>query len=160
MSFSLSVAKDRIKFSAAHFTIFTDKEAERLHGHNYYISITVKSKQVDALGFCMPLSDLKDESYKISQTLDEKILIAETNPYSEVKTADGQVDVKWSHKRYSFPEEDVLILPISNVTCENLAFWFWQELAQKIPKKMITHLKVTVSETQGQEASYAKGLTE
>jgi hypothetical protein len=39
-SWSIQIDKDYLKFSAAHFLIFPDGTAERLHGHNYKVYAT------------------------------------------------------------------------------------------------------------------------
>nr|HPI41863.1 6-carboxytetrahydropterin synthase [Pseudobdellovibrionaceae bacterium] len=39
--FSLKLSKDEFKFSSAHFLIFNDHQAERLHGHNYQVEFEV-----------------------------------------------------------------------------------------------------------------------
>ena len=36
---TLHITKEVHKFSAAHYTIFTATERERLHGHNYFVSV-------------------------------------------------------------------------------------------------------------------------
>ena len=36
---TLRIGKESHKFSAAHFTVFSASERERLHGHNYGVSI-------------------------------------------------------------------------------------------------------------------------
>ena len=36
-SWSIDIQKEYFKFSAAHFLIFPDGTAERLHGHNYRV---------------------------------------------------------------------------------------------------------------------------
>ena len=40
-SWSIELEKEYFKFSAAHFLIFPDGSAERLHGHNYRVFIEV-----------------------------------------------------------------------------------------------------------------------
>lgn len=41
-TFSLSIAKSDFKFNAAHFMVFGDGTRERLHGHNYQVSVSVR----------------------------------------------------------------------------------------------------------------------
>ena len=38
---TLHIDKQAHKFSAAHFTIFSETERERLHGHNYGVSARI-----------------------------------------------------------------------------------------------------------------------
>lgn len=162
MGFKLKIAKDRIKFSAAHFTIFSKDKAERLHGHNYYVSIEVHTETVDELGFAISMETVKQQSYALSQQLDEYVLIPENNPYLQQEINGSQVNVKWKDKSYSFPKQDVKILPVSNITCENLALWFWQNLSTNLPQYLnsqLKYLEVSVKETYGQEASYGENLS-
>ena len=155
MAFRLKITKDRIKFSVAHFTIFSETQAERLHGHNYYVSLEVRVSDVDPLGFAASMDDLKTASYKISQELDEYVLVPTQNPHLKISEIKDQVEVLWNSKQYLFPKEDVRLLDISNVTCENLAQWFWQRLVKEL-SPTIEHLEITVRETHGQEAIYGK----
>ena len=41
---SIEVDKEYLKFSAAHFLIFPDGSAERLHGHNYRVYVEVEAE--------------------------------------------------------------------------------------------------------------------
>ena len=41
---SIEVDKEYLKFSAAHFLIFPDGSAERLHGHNYRVYVSVEAR--------------------------------------------------------------------------------------------------------------------
>lgn len=153
MSYKIKIEKDRIKFSSAHFTIFSANEAERLHGHNYYLSIEVHTDTVDGLGFAMDMKPLKDTAYELSQKLDEFILLPSENPFLKITKSNEQVQCTWNNKNYSFPLTDVQILPLSNITCENLAFWFWQQMKNQLPKS-VKKLSVSVKETNGQESIY------
>ena len=38
---SIDIQKEYFKFSAAHFLIFPDGTAERLHGHNYRVFVEI-----------------------------------------------------------------------------------------------------------------------
>ena len=38
---SIDIQKEAFKFSAAHFLIFPDGSAERLHGHNYRVYVEI-----------------------------------------------------------------------------------------------------------------------
>ncbi len=153
MAYKIKIEKDRIKFSSAHFTIFGPTQAERLHGHNYYVTIEIQTHKVDALGFATDMKPLKDIAFELSQFLDEYILVPEANPYLKITKTNHQVECQWHNKTYSFPIDDVRILPLTNITCENLAFWFWQKMQPQLPKA-VNWLGVSVKETHGQESIY------
>ena len=38
---TIRLAKENMKFSAAHFTIFSASERERLHGHNFRVEVDI-----------------------------------------------------------------------------------------------------------------------
>ena len=44
---TLHIDKQAHKFSAAHFTIFSETERERLHGHNYGVSARIVAAMGD-----------------------------------------------------------------------------------------------------------------
>ena len=46
----IEVDKEYLKFSAAHFLIFPDGSAERLHGHNYRVYVEVEAGDSDVHG--------------------------------------------------------------------------------------------------------------
>ena len=39
--FRIDIARELFKFSCAHMTVFPDGTKERLHGHNYYVGVTL-----------------------------------------------------------------------------------------------------------------------
>ena len=44
--FEVRLAKERFKFAASHFTIFSESRGERLHGHNYKLEVTARFQQL------------------------------------------------------------------------------------------------------------------
>ena len=55
---SIAVQKDYLKFSAAHFLIFPDGTAERLHGHNYKVLVEVHT-DLDKHGLVLNFREIK-----------------------------------------------------------------------------------------------------
>ena len=43
---TLYIDKESHKFSAAHYTIFSATERERLHGHNYVVVVELSAKML------------------------------------------------------------------------------------------------------------------
>ena len=158
MGYKVRVAKERIKFSAAHFTIFGPTSAERLHGHNYYLSLEVETHELDPLGFATDMRQLKNIAYSLSQKLDEYVLLPQANPHLQIRQEKSSITCQWGTKVYTFPSEDVQLLKISNITCENLAFWFWTQIQPQMGKS-IKRLAVTVKETHGQESTFESEVT-
>ena len=48
---TIDILKEDIKFSAAHFTVFSATERERLHGHNFHVGLSVTAP-VGSNGMC------------------------------------------------------------------------------------------------------------
>ena len=58
MSFSLSCAKEDFKFSSAHF-VAHDGGREKLHGHNYRLSVSLTSGSIGEDGTVLDFAELK-----------------------------------------------------------------------------------------------------
>lgn len=156
MGFNIHLGKENFKFSCSHFTIFSEKDAERLHGHNYQISIDLKVGEVDPkLGFAFDFNLVKPHIKSLCDELDEFILIPTRSPYLKVTEQGKQVEVKFHTKTYSFPKEDARLLPITNISTEELAKYFGENLSERISGlKGWTEMKVSVEETRGQSVSF------
>ena len=155
MSFQIRLAKESFKFSASHFTIFGPGESERLHGHNYYVAAEIGIRQLRAdIGMAFDFNLVKPVLARICKELDEYVLLAGTSDYLKFQEAESSVTVSFAKKVYSFPVEDVKILPVCNVTSEELAVWigqkFQDELSKLIAHVVITDLAISVEETRGQ----------
>ena len=50
--FSVSVSKDYLTFSAAHFLTIPNHKCESLHGHNYVVTVVVEGPVDRATGHC------------------------------------------------------------------------------------------------------------
>lgn len=156
MSFVVRLAKENMKFSGSHFTIFGPADAERLHGHNYYVSVLFKVQELQPqLGLAFDFNLMKPLVRKICEELDERVLVPEKSSFLKVNRRNAQVEVQFARKFYSLPSEDVVLLPIANVTSEELARWIATRLASDLPKSAgVKHLQVSVEETRGQSVSY------
>jgi len=81
------------------------------------------------------------------------MLLATEHPLIRVEVADREVTVTFREKRWVFPREDCMLLPIGNTTAEQLAWWIAQELRQELKPRMgvgIETLEVSVDENHGQ----------
>lgn len=154
--YTVHLAKEPFKFSCSHFTILGPDRAERLHGHNYQMKVSI---QVDGtnekLGFAFDFNDVKPIIRALCDELDERILLASQSPYLKLKSEAGAVEVQFSKKRYVFPMEDILTLPLVNITSEELARYSGERFKKDFAHlKYWTSLEVNVEETRGQSVSY------
>ena len=138
-----------IRFSSAHL-LPGHKKCGILHGHTYAIHAKVYGEK-DEHDFILDLSLLKSTLRKISERLDHRILIPEKNEYFVI--SNNEVRMKFDNKKYVFPKEDCVFLPIKSVTAENLAEYILDEMLKiiKIPKN-VKRLEIGVDEGFGQGA--------
>lgn len=151
---SIELEKEAFKFSAAHFLIFPDGSAERLHGHNYRVRVRLGA-ELSRFGLVLDFKMVKPVVRAICDRLDEHWIVPGEHEELRVeRRADGSVEVVYRDRRYAAPAEDVLVLPINNTSSENLAAWFGRELlaelARRFPDVQPTELEVAVEETRGQ----------
>jgi 6-pyruvoyltetrahydropterin/6-carboxytetrahydropterin synthase len=157
-SWSIQVHKDYLKFSAAHFLIFPDGTAERLHGHNYKVFVELQTR-LDGHGLVVNFKEIKPIVRELCDHLDEHVLIPARHPVL-VATAvgDGALEVRYQQRRYLLPQDEVILLPISNTSAENLATHIGRTLRERIhqrwPELVVQRLVVGVEETPGQRGVY------
>lgn len=155
---SIELEKEYFKFSAAHFLIFPDGTAERLHGHNYRVMVEIDGALTEH-GLVLDFKMVKPVIRELVDELDEHWLIPGEHPvltYEE--RADGVLEVRYQDRYYAAPREDVIVLPINNTSSENLAGWVGRELverlARRFPDVAVRELRVAVEETSGQRGVY------
>lgn len=155
---SIELEKENFKFSAAHFLIFPDGSAERLHGHNYRVFVEIAAR-LSSHGLVLDFKQIKPVVREICDELDEHWLVPgehATLRWSEI--AGGSIEVRYLDRVYRAPREDVIVLPINNTSSENLATWFGRELLRRcrvrFPDVAVTTLRVAVEETAGQRGVY------
>ena len=156
--FTLRLAKGDFKFSAAHFTLFGPTEAEPLHGHNYRVLVEIGGDELDPLGLLVETGILKRRIREILVELDDRVLLPERSPLLEISVEGGGVECRYSDRSYRFPEREVVLLPLVNVTMELLARLVWRQLAEDLDDVAASELAVEIEETDGQSARYSAPL--
>lgn len=153
--YSVILKKENFKFSSSHFTIFNKDQAECLHGHNYKVEVEIFLEELDKkLGMAFDFNEIKPQIKNICDSLDEKILIPKLSSFLSIKNKNEAYTIGLGKKKYILPSEDVLELPVNNITSENLAEYFHKKLKIVLKIKSIKKIKVTILETEGQGASF------
>ncbi|MGQ9660662.1 MAG: 6-pyruvoyl trahydropterin synthase family protein [Thermochromatium sp.] len=151
----IEISKDYLNFSAGHFTLFSATERENLHGHNFQVRCTVEV-QVGEGGLSFDYGILKRALKGLCDALDERVLLPLESPYLRIERGDGLVLAHFAFERIPFLDRDVLLLPIRNVTSEELArllltrLQAQPEVAAMAP--VIRSIELGVSSGQGQWA--------
>lgn len=140
-----------VVFSGAHM-ISGHSKCEKLHGHNWSVSVSVEGEPSEngiVLDFLVLKKIVKEECEK----LDHHVLLPQKSKNLKIRREENRVLVKSGEKDYVFPSEDVLILPVREVTAEELARFLAERLAERLPK--IRSIVVEVEENRGQSAIYS-----
>lgn len=156
--FSVSLEKENLVFSAAHFITFNGDVCEQLHGHNYRVKCKVFGP-LDENGYVIDFIALRDALMAVIETLDHRMLLPTQHSQISVtpsKPNDGEVLVKFMDKRWVFPQEDCVLLPIANTTAELLATYIGQVLKDSLRQSLSTNptgFEISVDENHGQWAT-------
>lgn len=149
----IDIAKEYLKFSAAHFLIFPDGTAERLHGHNYRVRVELEA-DITECGLVLDFSAVKPLIRELVERLDEHWILPGQHPELQVEFREGLCEVRYRERYYACPEQDAVVLPIDNTSSENLAAWVGRELivelGRNFQKLRTSSLRVSVEETLGQ----------
>lgn len=153
--FRVHVTKDYLKFSAAHFIAYPGFR-ERLHGHNYRVSIDV-SGPLGPQGYVVDFGLVKRIAREICAALDERVIIPSASDCLEVWEEGESVCVRYEQDEFRFPREDVLLLPLVHSSAEELARYIAGELRRRLSETGVDQvhaLEVGVEESFGQAAFY------
>ena len=152
-AYRVRVVKDNLVFCAGHFITY-DGACEPLHGHNYRATVTLEGP-LDESEYVFNFVTLKKMMKVICDRLDHRMLLPSRNPLLDIQSDTAGYTVRYQHKTYVFPREDVVQLPVPNTTAEHLASWIGEQLAASLGAEGAAHLtalEVEVEETTGQSA--------
>ena len=149
---TLHIDKQAHKFSAAHFTIFSETERERLHGHNYGVSARIVA-EMGVNGFSADYNVYKRCLQKICDAHDEYMLLPGKSPWLAVVEQDGEYHATFAGKTLRFPVDETLLLPIVNVTVEALANYLLERVLAESSLGDLIELELFVSSGDGQMSS-------
>ncbi len=144
-----------ISFSAAHFTIFSATERENLHGHNYTIAAVVESA-VDCNGLCMDYRLIEASLQVIADQLNQRTLIPRNNPHLLIEHEECGYRLTFATEVMVFLPRDALILPVINVTVEELSHYVLNRLRDEAHwwnDFPIHFVEVRVASSPGREGS-------
>ena len=120
--FRVSVTKDYLVFSSAHFITFAGHRCEGLHGHNYRANVTVEGALNKETWFVFDFVELKHIMKRLCDEIDHLVLLPlESERVGVVESGDTVAVSVDGKPRYVFPRKDCALLPIPNTTVEMLA---------------------------------------
>lgn len=150
---SIDIAKEYLHFSAAHFTVFSATERENLHGHNFQVEASLRGRVGDD-GLCFDYNIVKTRLKTLCDALDEVVLLPGRCPHLDIRVAETYTVAAFNDERLPFLHRDVKVMPVRNVTVEELARWLIGELTadHEIAALPVSDIELRVSSGAGQWA--------
>lgn len=148
------MTKDQLVFSAAHFITFNGNICERLHGHNWRVAVEVEGG-LDENGYVFDFIALRDAVQKIVLELDHRMLLPTDHPRIRVTADDREVTARFEDRRWVFPKDECVLLPVANTTAELIARWMAERLRAvlaAVAGHQVETLRVDIEENFGQWA--------
>ena len=152
---TIELAKESMSFSVAHFTIFSATERENLHGHNYSLHVSLE-KQVKEIGLSFDYRVYKQKARALCKKLHQSLLLPSQSPFLKITIKDDYYHVNFAQEKLLFLKRDVQLLPLVNITVEELAYWFIEQLISdpaELTKHHIQAITVKVMSAPGQGGS-------
>ncbi|HEY6394731.1 MAG TPA: 6-carboxytetrahydropterin synthase [Candidatus Binataceae bacterium] len=155
--FSIHVAKENLKFSAAHFIAYPGFR-EPLHGHNYQVGVRVEGN-LAGTGYVIDFGLIKKLTKEIVDRLDERTIVPAQSDCLKIEgLREGRVRIVYEQDEFVLPANDVCLLPIVHSSAEELARYIWNELQTALSARgvlaEVTAMEVSVAEGPGQLAIY------
>jgi len=153
---TVELQKESMKFSVGHTTIFSATEREPLHGHMYSVYLALTTR-VEENGMTFDYRYYKKRIQSLCKQLNQTFLMPQYSPYLEYAEDEDYYYFTFNHKKIPFLKEDVLLMPLTNITVEELSRWFVSELIkneQELSQNRIDKILIKVYSAPGQSASH------
>lgn len=153
---TVELQKESMKFSAGHTTIFSATEREPLHGHMYTVYLGLTTEVVEN-GMTFDYRYYKKKIIQLCRYLNQTFLMPEFSPHLHFREDDTYYYFTFDGKTMPFLKEDVTILPVTNITVEELSRWLVARLIEEkeeLERHRIHGLEVKVFSAPGQSANH------
>jgi 6-pyruvoyltetrahydropterin/6-carboxytetrahydropterin synthase len=147
---TLYIDKESHKFSAAHFTIFSATERERLHGHNYSVSAKIVAPMGDN-GFAADYNVYKRRLKALCDVLDEYLVLAGDSPFQRIEDEGDYYRVFFAQEEMLFLKSDTRVLPLRNATVEEFSGYLLQQLLLASEGDDLREIQLCVASGPGQK---------
>ena len=154
---TVELQKESMKFSAGHTTIFSATEREPLHGHMYGVSLALTTR-VEENGMTFDYRYYKERIHVLCRQLNQTFLMPQFSPFLEYAEDADYYYFTFNHKKMPFLKEDITLMPLTNITVEELSRWFVNELIKdegELVLHRVEHIVVKISSAPGQSASHS-----
>ncbi len=157
-SFSVTVAKEYLTFSAAHFITLAGHQCESLHGHNYRVGVTVRGSVEPESGFVVDFGVIKQVVKPLIAEVDHRVLLPTQNAKLEYREEGELLVVTYRAAHwFTFPRSHVALVPVTDTTAELLAEYLARRVGEALTlvgPATLSELNLEVEESVGQSAGY------
>lgn len=147
--------KEELKFSAGHFMLLSATQRETVHGHDYQISVLFKTT-IKNNGLAFDCRYYKDKLTDICKTLDYRFLLPTLSEYLRLEEQGEKWVCHFNQETLIFNKNDAILLPICNVTLEELSNWFLEQLLEtptELTEHHIQSIQLTVYNGRGESGA-------
>ncbi|MCC9643890.1 6-pyruvoyl tetrahydropterin synthase family protein [Rhodopirellula sp. JC740] len=151
-TFRVDVTKEQFVFSAAHFITFAGDICERIHGHNYGVRVSVEGP-LDENRYVVDFIALRDAVLKETQRLDHHVILPSDHAEIIVTQDETETTCRFRERRWVFPNEDCILLPVINTTAEEIARVIAETVREQTQEQFgdaLNWIEVAVDENCGQ----------
>ncbi len=149
--YSVRVAGNLLRFSAAHFITFADGRVESLHGHDYSVMAEIAAP-LGPHGYTVDFLAVEQALKGLIGELDHRTLLPERHPEFRVDVRDAEIEIALGARRWILPREDCVLLPIENTTSEALTGYLAARLLAKLERhcaRTPSGVRVALTESSG-----------
>jgi 6-pyruvoyltetrahydropterin/6-carboxytetrahydropterin synthase len=152
--FSVSIGKEMLRFTAAHFIAFRGFR-EPLHGHTYQAQVTV-SGPVGPDGYVVDFLVLKKIAEEECAQFHFHTLLPRASDCLTIEERETEVTVRCEDgSHFLFPRQDVCLLPIVHTSSEEIARYLIARLRERLREargNSIQTIEVLIEDIPGQTA--------
>ena len=152
---TIELFKEYLEFSAGHFTIFSATRREKMHGHNFNVYAAITA-EMTANGMAFDYAIYKEKIAALCEMLNGYFLLPSQSPYMRLEEDENYYYGYFNNEKLPFFKKDVLVLPIRNITIEELANWFIDQLTADqaaLEEYLIEGMVIKIFSSPGQCAS-------
>ena len=153
--YRVEIEKEQFTFSAAHFITVAGDICERIHGHNYGVRAVVAGP-LDQNRYVVDFIALRDAILQITDALDHHVVLPRDHAEISVEVGQNETTARFRDRRWVFPNEDCVILPVVNTTAEEIARVIAEQVREQTRPAFgdaIDWIEIGVDENNGQWAT-------
>lgn len=152
---TIELYKEDMKFSAGHFVIFSSEHRENFHGHNYMVDVSYTTIIGDE-GMTFDYRFYKNKIRELCDSLNEKFLLPAHSKHLKIEDDGEYWHVYFNNEKIYFLKRDAKILPVTNVTVEELSNYLLMQLIadkDELNKHRVQKIIIKIFSGPGQCAS-------